>query len=57
MVHACPICGLRFSYTAELEQHAREEHVPLTVVEREEGIVRYSKNTGRPTLGPVYLPL
>ncbi|MCW2498973.1 MAG: hypothetical protein JWN87_649 [Frankiales bacterium] len=57
MVHACPICGLRFSYTAELEQHAREEHVPVTVVEREEGIVRYSKNTGRPKLGPVYLPL
>ena len=24
----CPLCGLRFRYGSELDQHAREDHAP-----------------------------
>jgi hypothetical protein len=56
MIHQCPLCGLRFHYTAELEAHAREDHLPVEVDELEEHITRF-KQSGRPKLGPVYLPL
>ena len=28
----CPLCGLRFARVAELDQHAREDHAPATVL-------------------------
>jgi hypothetical protein len=56
MTSHCPLCGLRFRYPTELEEHARDEHVPVHVEEREEHITRYKKS-GRPKLPPVYLPL
>jgi hypothetical protein len=56
MVHTCPLCGLRFHFATELELHAREDHIHVQVDEHEEVIIGY-KHSGRPTLGPVYLPL
>ena len=28
----CPLCGLRFAHTSELDAHARDEHAPATVL-------------------------
>jgi hypothetical protein len=56
MIYHSPLCGLRFRYPSELEAHARDEHVPTRVEERAEHITRFRKS-GRPKLGPVYIPL
>jgi hypothetical protein len=34
-VHKCPICHLMFHHVTELEEHAREEHISLTVTAEE----------------------
>jgi hypothetical protein len=51
----CPLCGLYFHYTSELELHAREDHLHEQAEEREEHVTRY-RVSGRPKLGP-YLKL
>lgn len=56
MIRQCPLCGLRFRYASELDGHARDEHQPVQVEEREEHIIRFPV-TGRPIPGPVYVPL
>ncbi|MDP3714649.1 MAG: hypothetical protein Q8R60_19455 [Mycobacteriales bacterium] len=37
----CPLCGLRFSWTSELDEHAREEHAPHDLVVVQEHITAY----------------
>jgi hypothetical protein len=56
MPRHCPLCGLRFRYASELLVHARDDHQPVRVEERVEHITRFPV-TGRPVLGPVYVPL
>ncbi|MCW2598684.1 MAG: hypothetical protein JWM02_513 [Frankiales bacterium] len=56
MTYHCPLCGLRVRYASELDAHARDEHLPIHVEERKEHITRY-RRSGRPKLGPVYIPL
>jgi hypothetical protein len=56
MARHCPLCGLYFHYASELDLHAREDHMPVHVAEREEHITSYHHHTGRPELGP-YLNL
>jgi hypothetical protein len=34
-VHQCPVCHLLFHHSTELEAHAREEHISLTVTPEE----------------------
>jgi len=55
MPRHCPLCGLYFHYASELDFHAREDHMPVHVAEREDHITRYL-DSGRPELGP-YLNL
>ena len=35
----CPLCGLRFAHTTELDAHARDDHAPPPAAERHEAIV------------------
>jgi hypothetical protein len=51
MTRRCPLCGLNFRYASELLVHARDDHQPVVVDEREEHITRF-RVSGRPVLGP-----
>ena len=55
MTRSCPLCGLRFRWSSELDEHARDDHVRVHVEERSEHITRYPV-TGRPVRGAVYPP-
>ena len=41
MTYSCPICHLRFHYASELDDHAREAHVPLALEELREHLTAY----------------
>ena len=55
MPRHCPLCGLYFRNASELDCHARDDHQPVWVAERQEHLTRYLQS-GRPELGP-YLAL
>ncbi|MGB8652415.1 MAG: hypothetical protein WCD35_17345 [Mycobacteriales bacterium] len=57
MPRHCPLCGLFFRGASELDWHARDDHQPVRVEEREEHIARFFQQSGRPRLGMVYVPL
>ena len=44
MTRHCPLCGLNFRYASELTDHARADHQPLDLAERDEHITRYRKS-------------
>lgn len=37
---SCPLCGLRYAHSPELDQHVRDDHAPAPEPERQEAIVR-----------------
>jgi len=41
MTHDCPICHLRFHYSSQLMDHARDEHIKHDAPEMIEHITRY----------------
>lgn len=41
MTYDCPLCHLRFRYGSELENHARDDHLPLQAAEMIDHITRY----------------
>jgi hypothetical protein len=49
----CPLCGLRYAHTSELDVHVREEHAPPP---RPEGRVALVRQPRRRTTGSVKLP-
>ena len=49
MTRRCPLCGLSFHYSTELETHARDDHPRAVPAERVEHITRYLRS-GRPVL-------
>jgi len=53
MSHNCPLCGLRFHFASELDQHAREDHIKVELDEKDATITRYTKS-GRPVHGTFY---
>ena len=48
MTYSCPLCHLRFTYAAELDDHARDEHQPHDVVETSEHITHYTEERPAP---------
>ena len=41
MTYCCPLCHLRFRYAAELDGHARDDHMPLVAGVLREHVTRY----------------
>lgn len=37
----CPLCGLRYTHSSELELHVREDHRPQAEPEGHEAIVKH----------------
>jgi hypothetical protein len=37
----CPLCGLRYTHTSELDLHVREDHCPEAEPEGHEAIVKH----------------
>jgi len=53
MSHNCPLCGLRFRFASELDQHARDDHIKVELDEKDATITRYTKSS-RPVHGTFY---
>jgi len=53
MSHNGPLCGLRFHFANELDQHARDDHVKVELTEKDATITRYARSP-RPVHGTFY---